>query len=138
MFAILNGSMRTSSSPIHRQNALPLLNSQNARPLLHHRQPCLHLQILSVKPVVCNNFYSVFGHPGLPRGWPRDSDTCSDYWARSCRRSVTLLPCKSHRHRVCQQLWLRDKYLAQRLSMHHQILSPDILSLCAACLPRPR
>jgi hypothetical protein len=32
-----------------------------------------------------------------------------------------LLPCKSHGHRVCQQLWLRDKYLAQRLSIHHQI-----------------
>lgn len=75
----------------------------------------------SVKPVDCNNFNSVFGHPWQPSGWPRDSDTCRDYWARSCRRSVTLLPCKSHGHRVCQQLWLRDKCLAQRLSMHHQI-----------------
>jgi hypothetical protein len=129
MFAILNGRMGTSSLPIHWQNALPLLNWQNAKPLLHCCQPfgqrqnhCLHLQILSVKPVDYNNFNSVFGHPGLPHCWPRDSDACSDYWARSCRRPVTLLQCKSHGHRVCQQLWLRDKYLAQRLLMHHQIL----------------
>jgi hypothetical protein len=56
MFAILNGRMGTSSSPIHLQNALPLLNWRNAlllqRALLHH---CLHLQILSVKPVDCDN-----------------------------------------------------------------------------------
>jgi hypothetical protein len=40
--------------------------------------------------------------------------------------SVMLLPCKSqqcksHGHRVCQQLLLRDNCLAQRLSIHHQI-----------------
>jgi hypothetical protein len=29
-----------------------------------------------------------------------------------------LLPCELHGCSVCQQLWLRDKALAQKLSMH--------------------
>jgi hypothetical protein len=135
MFAILNGWMGTSS--LAECSALRLLNWQNAQPPFHHCQPssqrqnhCLQLQILSVKPVDCNNFNSVFGLPWRPSGWPRDSDACSDYWVRdacsdywvrSYRCPVTLLQCKSHWHRVCQQLWMRDKCLVQRLSMHHQI-----------------
>jgi hypothetical protein len=86
----------------------------------------LQLQILSVKPVDCNNSNSVFSLPGRPRGWPRDWDTCHesrDYWVRSYRCSMTQPRCKSHRHRVCQHLWLRVKCLAQRLSMHHQIFN---------------
>jgi hypothetical protein len=65
IFAILNGRIGTSSSPIHRQNALPLSNRRNARPLLHHHQPSRQRQTASssAKPVDCNNFNSVFGHP---------------------------------------------------------------------------
>ena len=65
----------------------------------------------SVKPVDCNNFNSVFGHPGRPSGWPRDSDTCRDYWAgalwRCSRANHTDIGCANS----CgwgTNIWCRD------------------------------
>jgi hypothetical protein len=82
----------------------------------------------SVKPVDLNSVFS-------PHGKPRDSDTCHYHCVLSCRRPVMLLPCKSHGHSACKQLYLRI-FLAQRLSKDNDSncvsASPDFFNLCTA------
>ena len=87
----------------------------------------------SVKPVDCNNFNSVFGHPGRPSGRPRDSDTCRDYWAGALWR------CSRANHTDIGPGVVPTVVVEGQIFGAETVnASPDILILCAACLPRPR